>query len=231
MEPYSGDLEKTKILYELFTVPKDQRDDQWKQKFLDSVGTASFRCSDPQIVQGPDGFPYFVLLLPEPNNEFQCFVLQHMKDDFLLQKGIGVVIELGANSAEWVFSYGDIVNYSLTGEFYSSEKVVPPSQTIQGGEKVLIGQPAETYLPKVAREILRAYLAGFKILDPKILLLVRNSEGQSSQELVFNLRPEMFESPQRFEDVMKRISWFLPRHYLYSTSGPSPAFDNSFMPL
>jgi hypothetical protein len=224
MEPYLGDLEKTQILSELFEVPKDKRDDVWKDKFLASVLEASFCSREPQIVMGPDGFPYFALYLPEPNKAFQCFVIKNMKDDFLLEKGIGVVISPGENSAEWVFSYGDIVNYHLNGKFYTPEEHHELSASEEESDKVLVGQPAEDYLPKIVREVLRRYLATANILDPKILLMVRGG----SKELVFNMTVEMFESPQKYEDVMNRISWFLPRHYVYSSGA---GMEGSLMPL
>lgn len=224
MEQYLGDLEKTQILVELFTVSKDQRDDNWKKKFLTNVDMASFCSRDPQVMLGPDGFPYFSLYLPEPNKEFQCFVLKHMKDDFLLSKGIGVVICPGENSAEWVFSYGDILNYHLSGQFYTVEDHKDLSPIADDSEKVLVGQPDEKYFPKAARDVLRRYLATKGVTDPKILLMVRGSV----KELVFNMTAEVFQSPQQYEDVMNRISWFLPRHYVYS-SGAS--MEGSLMPL
>lgn len=219
-----GDLEKTKNLSELFAVPKEARDDKWKEKFLANVDAASFRCTDQQIILGPDGFMYAALYLPEPNKEFQCFVVKHMKDDFLLDKGIGVVICPGENSAEWVFSDGDILNYHLWGKFYTPEDHENAPASDDEADKVLIGQPAEDYFPKVARDVLRRYLAAQGVADPKILLMVRGGV----KELVFNMTAEMFESPQKYEDVMNRISWFLPRQYVYSSGA---GMEGALMPL
>lgn len=231
MPPYLGDLEKTNILYELFEIPKEKRDESWKQNFLANVDTASFRCSDPQIIQGPDGFPYFVLYLPQLNKEFQCFVLEHMKDDFLLEKGVGVVIGPKGTSAEWIFSYGDIVNYHLTGQFYYPENQQNVSDSGETQVKVMLGQPAENYFPKAARAVLRNYLASFHVLEPKILLMIRSTAQGNLREVVFNLTPEMFESPEYYVVVMKKIGWFLPRHYIYSSVGSNSNFERSFMPL
>ena len=83
-ELYYGDLQKTQILTELFSVAPENRDDVWKQNVIQHLAEASFRCGDPQLLTGPGGFPYFQLLLPESGTAFECYVLSHMVDDFLL---------------------------------------------------------------------------------------------------------------------------------------------------
>ena len=79
---YLGDLEKTQIIFDLIRVPAEERDEQWQRSFLTNIVEASFRCGDPQVIAGPDGFPYVQLLMPKPNESFQCYVIDHMKDDF-----------------------------------------------------------------------------------------------------------------------------------------------------
>ena len=60
-EPYYGDLNKTNIIYQLVQTPHQERDGNWQHTFLENVLHASFRCGDPQVITGPDGFPYFQL--------------------------------------------------------------------------------------------------------------------------------------------------------------------------
>ncbi len=238
-QPYMGDLNNTQIVGELFQIPQDKRDEGWVKKFLASVATASFKSGDPQVIKGPDGFPYFALYLPEPHKEFQCFVIQHMKDDFLLERGLGVVVQPEGPSAQWVFSYGDILNYHLCGEFYSDppQAEEPPENSPQNTEaqKVLVGQPAENYLPKVSRAVLHSYLASFNIQDPKILIMMRPAAAPAPeamiQELVFRLSPEMFQSQQQYENILRSLAWFLPRHYRYVSMGSGSTFETSFAAL
>ncbi len=78
------DITKTQVIVELLQIPQEQRDDNWRQTFYDNVQTASFACGNPQIFNGPDGFPYFVLQTPEPNKPFESFCIRNMKADFLL---------------------------------------------------------------------------------------------------------------------------------------------------
>lgn len=232
-EPYYGDLEKTKILDRLFRVPKDQRDESWKKDFLQHVSEASFASGEPQVIEGPDGFPYFQLNTPEAGKPFQCFVLKHMTSDFLLKEGFGVVINAAKGDPDWVFSYGDIVNYHIRKEFYTHSKEwnLPGNEVIQEEQEVLVGEPSENILPQETRGVVRQFLQRLGIVDCKITLMNRKMKDDSFlQEIVFNLTPQRFPKKEYYEAVMKSISWFLPRHYTY-VSMDEPSLGNSFRPL
>jgi len=232
---YLGDLEKTQIIFDLIRVPAEERDEQWQRSFLTNIVEASFRCGDPQVVAGPDGFPYVQLLMPKPNESFQCYVIDHMKDDFLLASGYGVVINPDAGQPDWVLSYGDIMNLDLNGSFYTSEPTpfssLKEDETIEGDEKVLVAQPSELILTELNRTVLREFLLSNGVKSPKMLMMIRHGENASvSQELVFNLTPEDFESEEVFRSVMQRLGWFLPRHYAY-VGMREDSLTGSFMPL
>lgn len=234
-EPYLGDLDKTQIMFELCRVPYSERDDAWQNTFLDNVVEASFACGDPQVVEGPDGFPYFHLLLPESGKNFQCYVVDKIKDDFLLQLGYGIVINGNAAQPDWLFTYGDILNLHLNKQFYTLEKTAFSTEThdevIQKAENVLIGQPSEAILPLMTRQVLSNYLQANGISSPKIVLMQRNRKNKNdiSQELVFNTTPDDFENEDVFRQVMQNVAWFLPRHY--SIVGMREAAISEFMPL
>jgi hypothetical protein len=232
-QPYYGDLDKTKVLRALFETPQEQRNDFWRKTFLDNVAEASFACGQPQVIEGPDGFPYFQLNTPEPFKEFQCYVIKNMKDDFLLAEGFGVVINTSKNQPDWVFSYGDIVNYHIKREFYSisTEWNRPQNEVVQDKEQALIGQPSEAILPTQARAAIRKFLEGLSIYDAKIFLMNRRKpDEQFLQELVFNLTPDKFESHEYFEAVMRSIAWYLPRHYTFVSMHESGR-ENNFVAL
>jgi hypothetical protein len=231
-EPYLGDLNKTAILSTLFETPKPQRDEQWTKAFLENVVDASFACGDPKVIGGPDGFPYFDLHIPEPDKPFQCFVIRHMIGDFLLQNGFGVVINPKKPEPDWAFSHGDIVNYHLRGEFYTtvSTPPLPATEVLEKEERVLIGQPSESMLPMTVRQNMARYLEWKKIRDVKILLMSRQGEQGMRQELVFNLTPDRFASHQEYEAIMQSLGWFLPRHYLY-VSMDEAGLKNEFVAL
>lgn len=219
-EGYLGDLEKTEILADLIKTPKAERDQQWHDKFLANVSGASFRCGDPQVAVGPDGYPYFQLHLPEPNKQFQCFVIDQMRDH-LLKTGIGVVINPAPNSADYVFSYGDILNLEVNNTFYTDGETPfskgAKDETIDKDEKVLVAQPSEKILPHASRQIISQHLKKNGIETPKVLLLMRSNEAEkvASQDLVFNVTPKDFTDENSYRSVMRSIGWYLPRHYSF----------------
>jgi len=220
-ETYLGDLNKTDILYKLVQTPQNERDETWQQAFLENIDQASFRCGDPQIITGPDGFPYFQLFLPEPNKSFQCYVIERMKDDFLLASGFGIVINPTPNSADWVLSCGDILNLHLNKTFYTTTETPfsreTKDETISENEKVMIGQPSETILPKQTRRLIAEFLKMNGVKTPKILLMMRHRQDGNgvSQDIVFNLTPKNFKDENTYRTVMQTISWYLPRHYSF----------------
>ncbi len=221
-EPYLGDLEKTRSIYELIKTPYGDRDTAWQEGFLQNVSQASFKCGDPQVTSGPDGFPYFQLFLPEPNQQFQCYVIDRMKDDFLLNLGYGVVINPIGEQPEWVFTYGDIVNLHINHVFYTHEQTAfsknGPDEVIQEKEEVLIGQPSEYILPAATRQILSGFLQAQGINKPKVVLMQRKDKTTNaiSQDLVFNITPDNFTNEEDYRAVMQHLAWFLPRHYAYA---------------
>lgn len=180
--------------------------------------------------------PYFQLLLPEPNTHFECFVMERMIPGFLLQSGIGVVINPTAGSADWVLSYGDLLNLHLNGVFYTpTENYFSKergNETLAEEEKGMVAQPAETLLPKQTRALIASFLKENGVANPKILLLLRHTkEGNgTSQDLVFNLTPEDFTDKETYQEVMKRMGWYLPRHYSYVGTGTAD-LENHFEPL
>lgn len=210
------DISKTQIMVDLFSIPKEQCDDKWKKTFFENVQTASFTCGNPQVTVGPDGFPYFALLTPEPQKPFDSFCIRNMKDDFLLKKGFGVTINPNDNSVDWVFSHGDIVNLHLNNEFYSKTDniEIKNEETIKKNEEVLIAQPSESYLPKLTRNNIKNHLLKSGIKQPKIMMICRKTEGEVVQELAFNIFREDFSSTDQLNNLMRQLTWFVPRHYI-----------------
>ena len=226
------DISKTQVMVDLFSVPNDQRDDKWKLTFFENVQIASFACREPQVELRPDGYPYFVLLTPEPHKTFESFCIRNMKDDFLLEKGLGIIINPMTDSVEWVFSYGDIVNLHINKEFYTEidRSEIKNEETLEKNEEILIAQPSEEYLPKHARNVIKKHLLNKGIRKPKIMMICRKVEGSVIQELAFNVFREDFSSTDELNILMRQLSWFLPRHYIVlsvpKNSDLTKHFDN-----
>jgi hypothetical protein len=214
----SGDLEKTAVLQRLFQTPHDSRDVGWADEFFANAADASFRdYPDQQVIQGPDGLPYFVLLTPEPGVPFSCFVIRNMIPQFLLTEGWGVVINPGETLADWVFKYGDLLNFALHGQFSVTDERwasrfdgvgTVRTEKMRAKEKVIMGMPDSSILPDVARALLKRVLTGFG-LPARIALMERAGKWS----LVFPYTPDMFETPARFQRIMQVIDWIMPSQY------------------
>lgn len=227
------DISKTQVMVDLFSVAVNDRDENWTKLFYENVKTASYACGNPQVFNGPDGFPYFVLKTPEANKPFESFCIQNMKDDFLLDKGLGVAINPSATSVDWVFSYGDIVNLHINKELSTKTDnlQIENEVTIQKDEKVLLAQPSESFLPKQARQNLRTFLQSIGIKRPQIMMVCRTIEGQVIQELAFNVFREDFQTTEQLNFRLKQISWFLPRHYVVLSLPKNSNFNSNFADL
>jgi len=227
-------LEKTQSIANLLAVPKSERNDQWLDQFLLDLPKASFRGGTPQVIAGPDGFPYFQLFLPAPGEEFQSFAIEVMIPEFLLERGFGVLINPGEIEPDWVLSYGDVLNYSLNGSFFTYESAFSSHNDVEDvvgeGEEIMVGQPAETILPVHTRTLLKDFFVLNGIQEPKVLMMVRKKGEDVYQDLAFNITPDQFETEEQYKNMMQTVTWYLPRHYSLIGLHHSDVGDG-FMPL
>lgn len=217
------DIIKTGVVATLFKTPKNQRDDNWYQAFYENVATASFACATPQVLTGPDGFPYFILNTPEENKPFESFCINNMKDDFLLDRGWGVVFNPAADkSADWVFTHGDIVSLHLNNEFViptdpAAIEDIEFTKTVgvlKKEQKVMIAQPSADYLPFGTRHALKLFLQSKGIKKPKLMMLSSFTEDKVIRKLAFNIHPENYPVTSNLDYLMQQVGWFLPSQYI-----------------
>src|SRR5262249_20378368 len=112
------DLGKTNVLMDLFAIPWESRDDQWRHRFYEVVPDATLRAFDSQGAKGPDGFPYFQFAVPDPG-PVTPFCVSHVLDVCLVE-GFGIAIYGNSSRSdppEWVFTNGNLLSYSLFGDF------------------------------------------------------------------------------------------------------------------
>jgi len=230
----SGDLNKTQALATLLEVPREERSETWVSQFLADLPFAAFRCGTPQLIAGPDGFPYFQLYIPAPGEEFQSYVIHEMISGFLVERGYGVVLNPGSGQPDWVLTYGDILNYHLNGNFFTLDSLFSnssnASEEVAQGEEIMIGQPAETILPSQTRKLLKDFFELNGIQHPKVMLMMRKNGEEVSQDLAFNITPKFFESEEHYRNMMQTVTWYLPRHYSVVGLDESNV-ENGFMPL
>lgn len=214
-----GDLEKTVIIQTLMQAAFEQRDESWRDGFLAAIDGANLKVARQEVVIGKDGFPYLQLETVNIGESFKAFVI-NKELPTILKQGLGVVINAQNERADWAFSYGDIVNFEVRDEFYTDDSMFSSKEgniALASDEKVLVGQPSDALLPKYLRTHLREFLHHFGVRAPKVMLLARNyeDEEQVSHDLVFNFTPAQFANKGTFDEVMRTISWFLPRHYSF----------------
>jgi hypothetical protein len=211
------DLEQTGRLAALMTVPQPQRDQAWCDAFLSAAPNASLASFGEQIVNGPDTFPYFQLALPDAG-PFKPFSLVHILDD-VLKKGVGVVIHssmLRDQQPAWVFNFGDMVSYSLFGDFKGDPKLysVPNPPPDPNDRKILVASPSESYLPATARAAIGRFMRGpFRHPSPKIGL-VTGASLSPRQSLMVNLRLSDYGGDtKKLGAAMRYLTWFIPKTY------------------
>jgi hypothetical protein len=231
---YRENLAKTGMLVELCAVPHEQRDEAWVAAFFAHAGQACFCCEAPQVITGPDNFPYIRLTLPEPGQAFACHVIEQMIPQSILQEGFGVAVNPDKARPDWVFSYGDLVNYHLYGAFDARDDRfdagVPEEELLPENTRVQIGNPAPQILPPETRQVLRCFFEQAGV-PAKVLLMSRNPDGETDRKgglsLVFPFTPDSFNTREEYSYFQQSIGWFLPRHY----SVISMAEDGNFYDL
>ena len=218
-----ADISKTYIVVQLFNTPREERDDKWRQQFYENVATASFAWDTPQVLTGPDGFPYFILLTPEENKPFESFCIKNMTEDFLLDRGWGIVFNPAEGGAtDWVFTHGDLVNLHLNNHFFSpldnaaSEdiKFLKNVSVTTKKEQVMVAQPSDHYLPRPTRHALKTFLQSKGIKKPKLMMLSCMNGKKITRKLAFNIDPKNYPVVSKLDHLMQQVGWFLPNDYI-----------------
>jgi hypothetical protein len=211
------DLEQTQRLAALMVVLQEKHDDAWCADFLRAVPNASLASFDPQIQKGPDTFPYFQLALPDPG-PFTPFSIVHILKD-VLQKGVGVVVHQNVRRDQppaWVFSFGDMLSYSMFQDFQGDPKVYtnPDPPPDAKDRTFLRASPSESYLPMAARAAMGRFMRGpFRHPNPKIGL-VTGASLNPRRSLMVNLRLKDYGGDRnKLDSAMRYLTWFVPKTY------------------
>jgi hypothetical protein len=228
------DLEQTQRLAALVAVPQERRDGAWSADFLRAVPNASLASFDPQIQKGPDTFPYFQLAVPNAG-PFTPFSIVHLLN-YLLENGIGVVVHSNAKRDQpplWVFSFGDILSYSMFGDFRGDPKVIenPDPLPNPNTSEILRASPNESYLPATARAAIGRFMRGpFRHPSPKIGL-VTGASLRPPQSLMVNLRLKDYGGDRnKLGSAMRYLTWFVPKTYSIMAL-PDDWPDSEMLPL
>lgn len=208
-------------LLELVQVPDDKRDHQWEVDFFMEISQSNLKLLSPDPQQGPDSWPY---LLTETSAEAAEPAQKIMQ--WLALKGIGLVVNPQKEYPDYVFSYGMLWHFKETGLFYrTAEEAVVGTLEISEGTQLHAGPPADHFLPKYVRQILRDFFRDQGILTPRILVM---SQDRKHYDLAFSLNSLRNPPEKEHQGIAEAISWFLPPHYsivLVKEEGLPPFVD------
>ena len=200
-------------------IPPQRRDDAWGANVMRAAPNASLTALEPQIQNGPDTFPYFQLAIPDPgapvvSAPFSIVqVIPHV-----LEAGAGAVIHVNPRrdqSPLWVFSFGDLLAYSLFQDFLGDPKVYSDTTPPNPNDRQLLkASPSVAFLPPTARAAIGRFMRGpFRHPSPKIGL-VTGASLKPRQNLMVNLRLQDYGGDKKKLDAaMRYLLWFIPKSY------------------
>ena len=234
------DLTKTQELADLLIVEREERDAEWIRHFYGVVGDASLATTPDQVLQGPDGFSYFVLNMPAPRRDFEPLSVSHVLD-FCLENSLGIVIEPQPEPPEWVIPFGLLWSKKQFGKFDLNFEAEPDDAATEistpevpshlaGKQAVLVAQPSHSYFPEYARNAVKKFLRDQGLHDPGVLLL-SNRTQQPAETIAFSIFAEDFADKDQFHNFMHHLAWFFPPHYRLSSIGKNSEIAKSFQPL
>ena len=112
---------------------------------------------------------------------------------------------------DYVFTFGMIWYFAETGVFLSDDQTrLKDTKWESTSDKLQYGYPADSYIPKHVRSILKEFFMQQGVLNPKWILL---TEDKKNYDLCFSLESLKNPPKKEHEGILKAISWFLPNHY------------------
>jgi hypothetical protein len=215
----------------LLQTPEAQRGPDWLAQFYAAIVDCSFADDKPQVFFGPDHFPYFSLNTPPANQPFEAYCIRILLEK-LTEDGVGAAINRSGLGVDWVFTYGDLLSLRIFGAFeIRSPTPRPEEETLPKGNRGMIAQPSEDFLPSYARKVIRTYMQRMMAIpEPGVFLLSRPGVIPA-QELVFSVYPENFANQEIFQGAMGALRWFLPRHYSVVSIPKDSQLVQYFQPL
>lgn len=231
------DLEKTAAVDSLLQIPAAQRNLDWVRKLFSAIPDASLRSSKPEIMTGPDGFNYFVLALPDPDQPFEPYCLNYILPR-CLEEGIGIVLNPTADKADFVWTFGHLWSFQNLGLFDRNLIAPSPPPTAAGTEpseqkerKVKITPPTDDSVPPFARKALAQFLKTRVGHPAPALLLMQDEEAKPTENFVFNIFQENFEKPEHFNMTLQGLRWFLPPHFGLAAVPQGSEVSKYFVPI
>ena len=219
-------LAQTSTLSELFAVPRDKRNAGWQGAFFHAVWPASVEVGTPAVFQGPDGFPYLRLQVPQPSTAFESNSLGNLARQAVENAwGAAIFASPTAAEPEYVIAMG-VLDSLLTYDSWLGDPVdlhdletrgTPQEQagglqtiTMMKSQEILVGTPNATVLPPhTARALYRHLHERWNIAEPRVRLMM-NPALAPSRSLVINRKLSEFPSREAASAQARFLLWYLP---------------------
>lgn len=200
-------MARTLDLYHLLAQPESYRDLGWERALMVAFSEAKVELSSQDAKSGPDGWPYlYVKISPQATEPVPRVC------EWLSNRGIGLVLNAHKVMPDYIFTYGMIWNFCLTGSFQDFDKQVNSGPVqYKTTDEITFGPPHESYIPKYARTVLRQFLNAQGIEHPKIL--VATNKNFSKTDLIISLDSLGNPPDKEHKALAEALSWFLPTHY------------------
>ena len=232
---YLCDPDQGYELLKLKEIPEQERNDIWYQQLLLALPVAMLLAPDGpknKTIQGSDGFYYEALSLlpPEGLNEGDIVSPTSVLGilDYCLSAGVGIAIFSDTSCAGepfWVIHYGALHSLKAYGELQGDpqdieemlqqpEKVSEShiQETVQEERDILLGQPSEEFLPRIARELLNRIFEEVYGFENVGVAIMQDPAYAPSRHLVLSLSKEDFADEAQLNDIVLSLQWHLPPH-------------------
>jgi hypothetical protein len=216
------------MLASLLAIPREARDADWRKAFHAEAADAPVAPAEPPVARGPDGFPYLVVERPEPHRDAEPVPLRSLVGH-ATDEGLGIVLDPRGEDAGWVFSYGSLLCFRMSGHFEIPDLEPGEAGPRHEEERVLIAAPSEAFLPGYARRVMRRALEAVGVDEPGVLLL--HQPGEAVPAIVLSLYADQFEGPETFQSLLSALTWYLPHHYRLLALRRSTGMERHFEPL
>ncbi len=209
------DLGGTQQLAELFQVTHPQRDAAWRAAFFAAAWNGSIALSDPPTFRAVDGFTYLRLNLPRPATAFDSQCLGNLAGT-CVQRVSGAAFfqspDDPVETPQYVLPMGVLDSLlrfdSWEGDPTDVREAAEP-ETPQASRNVLTGVPADSFLPPHTARALHFHLtAGWKIENPRVLLLI-DPIARPTRILVVSRKLSEFPPGANWQAQLHMLSWYL----------------------
>lgn len=178
-------LQDAARLIALFETPEAERDDVWRDRLSVAFWPTPLATFEPHYVTN-DATGLNAFRFGGGGTTAPAEVVE-----YALRETMGMVLwPADAPAPFWVFNHGAVLSYRLYGtayapRFWDEPEDAGESETLEAGEKALVGSPNDEMFPPLVREAVRRVMReGLGIKEPKVLLLGRPGHGT---RLVFGL--------------------------------------------